>query len=219
MDARPELLTHNRIKLALHTLRGGAGRPLLSLHGLGERSPSAVPAELSSWPGPVYALDFTGHGDSTVPRGGGYTCEMLMADADVALARLGPCTVLGRGLGAYVAVLLAGGRPQLVRGVILRDGPGLAGGGSGSISPTIPFVDVTQPSPPDPYALVELATDIRPPDYACVFARQAAQMSGLSSPIAVCASERPGWLVAVIEELDVEVTTLPQALARYAAAP
>lgn len=219
MDARPELLTHNRIKLALHALRGGQGRPLLLLHGLGERSPSTLPAELSSWPGPVYALDFTGHGDSTVPRGGGYTCELLMADADVALARLGPCTLVGRGLGAYVAVLLAGGRPELVRGVILRDGPGLAGGGAGSTSPTIPFVDVTQPSPPDPFALVELATDIRPADYACVFARQAAQMSGLASPIAVSACERPGWLAAVIEELDVEVTTLPLALARYAAAP
>jgi hypothetical protein len=52
-----------------------------------------------------------------------------------------------------------------------------------------------------------------------VFARQAAQQSGLASPIAVCASERPGWLLAVIEELDVELSTLPQALARYAAAP
>ena len=224
MHGRTELLTHNRIQLALHALRAEADdstrrarRPLLFLHGLGERSPGALPEELSSWPGPVYALDFTGHGDSTVPRGGGYTCELLMADADVALGHLGPCTVVGRGLGAYVAVLLAGGRPDQVRGVILRDGPGLAGGGSGSTSPTIPFVDVTQPSPPDPFALVELSTDIRPPDYACVFARQAAQVSGLASPIAVCCSERPGWLAAVIEELDATVTTLPHALARFAA--
>jgi pimeloyl-ACP methyl ester carboxylesterase len=220
MAERTEILTHNRVKLALHALRGpmadGATRPLLFLHGLGERSPVSVPQELSTWPGPIHALDFTGHGDSTVPRGGGYTCELLMADADVALARLGPCTVVGRGLGAYVALLLAGGRPDQVRGVILRDGPGLAGGGSGSTSPTIPFVDVTQPSPPDPFALVELSTDVRPPDYACVFARQAAQMSGLPSPIAVCCCERPGWLAAVIEELDAQVTPLPQALARYA---
>jgi hypothetical protein len=102
--------------------------------------------------------------------------------------------------------------------VILRDGPGLAGGGSGSISPTIPFVDASQLSPPDPFALVELSTDIRPPDYVCVFARQAAQMSGLSSAIAVCCCERPGWLAAVIEELDAPVTPLEQALARYSAA-
>jgi pimeloyl-ACP methyl ester carboxylesterase len=220
MDAHKQRLTHNRVQLALHALRGataeGPTRPLLLLHGLGEHAPSTLPEELASWPGAVYALDFTGHGESTVPRGGGYTCELLMADADVALARLGACTVVGRGLGAYVALLLAGGRPDLVRGVILRDGPGLAGGGSGSTSPTIPFVDVTQPAPPDAFALVELSTDVRPPDYACVFARQAAQVSGLASPIAVCCCERPGWLAAVIEELDVQVTTLPQALARYA---
>ena len=73
-----------------------------------------------------------------------------------------------------------------------------------------------QPSPPDPYALVELATDIRPRDYASVFARQAAQFSGLSQPIAVCARERPAWLAAVMSELDIEPVRLSQALAAYA---
>src|SRR5688572_14199327 len=116
-----ELLKHNRIELALHRLRAGQGRALLLLHGLGERSPELVPEELAGWPGPIHALDFTGHGASTVPRGGGYTCELLMADADVALARLGEATVVGRGLGAYIALLIAGGRPEQVRGAVLRD--------------------------------------------------------------------------------------------------
>ena len=53
-----------------------------------------------------------------------------MADADAALAHLGPATVYGRGLGAYVALLIAGARPDLVRGAVLDDGPGLVGGGS-----------------------------------------------------------------------------------------
>ena len=101
-----------------------------------------------------------------------------MADADTALAHLGEATVVGRGLGAYVALLVAGGRPQQVRGAILRDGPGLAGGGSSSTSSFIPFVDQSAPAPPDPFALVELATDVRPPDYACIFARQAAAVLG-----------------------------------------
>lgn len=219
-----EYLQHNRVQLALHTLRAGDGKPLLLLHGLGERSPAQVPDELAGWQGPLYALDFTGHGSSTVPRGGGYMCELLMADADVALQRLGQATVVGRGLGAYVALLLAGARPKQVRGAILRDGPGLAGGGAGASSPFIPFVDATQPAPPDPYALVELATDIRPPDYACIFARLAAQLSDLSSPagasrrrgpIAVCAREHPSWLEAVQRELDVERTTLREALDWY----
>jgi len=211
-----ELLTHNRIRLALHELRGGQGRALLLLHGLGERAPARLPDEYASWPGPIHALDFTGHGQSTVPRGGGYTCELLMADADVALARLGQATVVGRGLGAYVALLLAGGRPEQVRGAVLRDGPGLAGGGSGSTSSFVPFVDASQPAPPDPFALVELATDIRPPDYACTFARLSAQLSGLSRPLSVCACERPGWLAAVVSELGVEVTSVREALALYA---
>ena len=212
----PEFLQHNRIRLALHALRGGPGRPLLFLHGLGERAPAAPPEELAVWPGPLYALDFTGHGQSTVPRGGGYTCELLMADADVALARLGEATVLGRGLGAYVALLIAGGRPEQVRGAILCDGPGLAGGGPGSTSPWIPFVDREQSAPPDPFALVELATDLRPPDYANIFARQAAQFSGLSRPLSVCARERPAWLAAVVDELGVELTHLREALDAYA---
>lgn len=209
-------LQHNRIRLALHTLRSGAGRPLLLLHGLGERTPNTVPNELSDWPGPVYGLDFTGHGESTVPVGGGYTCEILMADVDTALARLQSATLVGRGLGAYIALLIAGSRPGRVRGAILRDGPGLAGGGAASSSPCIPFVDPTRRAPPDPYALVELATDVRPRDYASVFARQAAQFSGQSQPILVCARERPAWLAAVMTELDSELMTLQRALSWYA---
>ena len=34
------LLTHVKVQLALHELRPGTGRPLLLLHGLGERTPS-----------------------------------------------------------------------------------------------------------------------------------------------------------------------------------
>ena len=78
------LLQHNKVTLALHELRGGSGRPLLHLHGLGERTPDAVPAHLEAWPGPVWGLDLTGHGESSVPVGGGYFCEALMADVDIA---------------------------------------------------------------------------------------------------------------------------------------
>ena len=78
-------LSHNRIRLALHQLREGDGRPLLLLHGLGESSDQIFSAPLPNWPGPVVGLDFTGHGRSTVPAGGGYTTEILLGDADAAV--------------------------------------------------------------------------------------------------------------------------------------
>lgn len=209
-------LTHGRIVLALHTLKTAEGPALLLLHGLGEHSPASLPPEYESWPGAVYALDFTGHGQSTVPRGGGYTAELLQADADLALAHLGPTTVVGRGLGAYVAILIAGGRPELVRGAILRDGTGLAGGAPGS-SPYIGFPEPTHITPPDPFAIVELATDVRPPDYITEFVRLAAEFSNCSRPISVCASERAPWMNAVVAEIGVEVTTVEEALNFYAA--
>ena len=122
------MLTHNRVSLALHHLRDGDGHALLLLHGLGEAAPATVPSWVDSWQGPIAALDFTGHGESTIPVGGGYTAEILLADADIALAEFGPGTVFGRGLGAYIALQLAGSRPADVLGTILADGPGLAGG-------------------------------------------------------------------------------------------
>ena len=180
-------LVHNQVHLALHRLRGGEGRALLLLHGLGERSLTAVPESVAAWPGPVYALDFTGHGESTIPVGGGYNAEVLLADADAALAHLGEATVVGKGLGAYIALLLAGARPALVRGAVLCDGPGLSGGPTGPTS--ISFVTIEPPySAPDPYALVDLSRDLRPPDYAALFVRLALEHSGLAEPIAVAAN-------------------------------
>ncbi|AJG24621.1 alpha/beta fold hydrolase [Cupriavidus basilensis] len=210
-------LRHNRLRLALHPLKTGSGPALLLLHGLGERSPDTLPAEYAGWPGTVHALDFTGHGRSDIPRGGGYSCEFLMADADIALAHLGPSTVAGRGLGGYIALLLAGARPEQVRGAILRDGPGLAGGGTAARNPYIPVVDTTRTGPPDPYAIADLATDVRPPSYAANYAMLAAQHSDTPQPISVCTRERPDWLKAVTELLSLEKVELDQALQHYAA--
>lgn len=210
-------LHHNKVRLALHELRAGTGRPLLLLHGLGERTPPAAPDGTAAWPGPVLGLDFTGHGESTVPGGGGYTAELLMADADVALAEIGPATLLGRGLGAYVAVLVAGARPELARGAVLLDGPGLFGGPTGPASPRIPVAPPgTEGRPPDPYALLELSGDVRPPDYALTYARHAAERSGLDEPLAVAATGRPPWLAAIIDNLRLAPTSVREALAGYA---
>ena len=208
------MLQHGKVSLALHRLRHGDGRALLLLHGLGDRSPDAIPAWSLNWPGPIAALDFTGHGLSTIPRGGGYSAEMLLADGDTALAELGTVTVVGRGLGAYVALLLAGTRAQSVRGAVLTDGPGLVGGGT---QPTSSSFVVLEPreAPPDPYALFEMSRDLRPPDYATVFARMAVEHSGLDEPITVSAVVRPPWLAAVADEMGVGEASIRDALAAY----
>jgi pimeloyl-ACP methyl ester carboxylesterase len=210
-------LRQNRIRLALHQLKDGDASALLLLHGLGERSPMVLPSEYANWPGPVHALDFTGHGASEVPRGGGYSCELLMGDADAALAHLGKATIAGRGLGAYVAFLLSGGRPADVCGVILRDGPGLAGGGTSARNPYIPAADTNQPASPDPFAIAELSTDARPKSYAANYAMLAAQGSSLEKPIAVCAREQPDWLTTAMRLLGLERMEVATALENYAA--
>lgn len=209
-------LRHARAELALHELKGGPGRALLLLHGLAERAPASLPPYLATWPGPVHALDFVGHGQSTVPSGGGYTAEMLLADADTALRHLGEATVLGRGLGAYVALLLAGARPDAVHGAILFDGPGILGGGTGPGPSVVAAVDASAPAPPDPFALAELSRDLRPPDYATNFVRLATQASPLEHPITVASVNRPDWVDAVGREPGVLSLSLADALAAYA---
>ena len=221
-------LRHNKIDLALHLLRPDPldadrpGRPLLLLHGLGDASPTAVPDHASAWPGPVAALDFTGHGASSVPASGGYSPEVLMADVDVALAHLtegddaATITVLGRGLGAYVALQIAGARADRVHGAILADGPGLAGGPTGPSSLSY-FALPTDGSTPDPYALVELGRDLRPEDYAVSFVGLAVAGSPVGNPICVSSHFQPRWLAAVAHAPGViEASDLSSALALYA---
>ena len=209
-------LDHGHVQLALHELRSGDGPTLLLLHALADRTPDEVPDDVAAWPGPVHGLDFTGHGASTVPAGGGYTSEILMADADAALAHLGPCTVLGRGLGAYVALTIAGARTDLVRGAILDDGAGLAGGGDEPGSVSIPPPAESDGTAPDPWALLELSRDLRPRDYATLYVRLALQGSDLPEPITVSARFRPSWLAAVAAEPGVPHRPVRQALAAYA---
>lgn len=207
-------LTHNKITLALHELKNGSGTPLLILHGLGESSQMPVDP-WSSWSGPVFGLDFTGHGESTVPKGGGYTCELLLGDVDVSLAEIGPATILGRGLGAYVGLMIAGVRPDLVQGVVLADGPGLHGGGEDMTSGTWFVPADANGQAPDPYALFELSNDVRPADYATNFVHLVLAASGLDVPLSVVAKNRAAWLTAVVNEPGVISESASQAFKRF----
>ena len=121
-------LRHGWVTLALRRLREGEGQPLLLLHALhGSSADWGTGPE--TWPGPICALDFAGHGRSGWVRGGVYYPELLAADADAALAELGAAVLVGAGLGAYAALLVAGARPASVPAAVLLPGAGLEGGG------------------------------------------------------------------------------------------
>lgn len=182
-------VTHGRISLALHELRDAPGPALLCLHALGG---SAADFADVAWPGRVFALDFTGHGASDRLRGGGYHPETLAGDADAALAHIGPAHLAGAGIGAYVALLLAGGRRDVVSAALLLPGAGLDGGGGvpdGNADPGTFWRDVEPAlSGCDP-AVRRLGFDVRPPDYAEAFALAARRLL-LAEP---GASGAPWW--------------------------
>ncbi len=210
-------LQHNRVSLALHRVKSGEGRALLLLHGLGEDAKNMSRLAVD-WIGPVWALDFTGHGESTVPRGGGYSAEILMADVDIVLRHIGEATILGRGLGGYVAFLIAGARPQLVKGAVIIDGPGLAGGAIQVTSSSEISVAARTGQTPDPWALIELSRDARPPNYAVTFVRLATSGSSLDEPIAVACKVNPPWVEAISAEPGVVTgVSMQEALDMYAA--
>ena len=218
----PEPLRHGRVSLALHALRGGEGDALLCLHAL--RGSAADWAEAAaSWPGPVYALDFAGHGLSEWVAGGGYTPELLAGDADVALAHIGSAGVAGAGLGAYVALLLAGARPEHVPAVLLLPGAGLGGRGAEpdpAHEPSLEWGRLRDSAPPpgerpafDPFTTV-LEREFRPTDYAATFAARANRLLLLDDGDA-----RPPWWQAAAQAAAAEriaAASTAEALARLA---
>ncbi len=171
-------IQHGRVSLALHPLSETAGPKLLCLHALGGSARDFLETP-PLWPGSVFALDFAGHGASGPLRGGAYHPELLAGDADAALAEIGPACLVGAGIGAYVALLLAGGRPDAVPGALLLPGAGLAGGGVAPDPETdtlARWVDFGAPLPGCDPAVRRLERDIRPPDYAAAFAQTARRL-------------------------------------------
>lgn len=198
----PRWLRHHRVDLALWPLRaaqaGSGVGPLLVLHELGGRT-SGVPTVAAGWPGAIWGLDLCGHGASTVPRGGGYGPEVLVGDVDAALADLGPVTLLGFGLGGYVALLVAGARAAQVRGVVVGDGLGLLGGAAvAGVAPPVGVPGAGTSGTPDPYAVAELSVDVRPDEYAAAFAEAAVAGGAVEPAVVVAVTEPVGWVAAVL---------------------
>ncbi|MEM6703525.1 MAG: alpha/beta hydrolase [Acidobacteriota bacterium] len=211
------IVRHGAVRLALHRLREGDERVrLLLLH---EADGSAAELAVPPWEGEVWALDFTGHGDSSAPSGGGLSAEILLSDVDAALQEIGPSTLWGFGLGAYIALLTAAAAPESVRGVVLSAGRGLAGGGP-------------EPQPLDRSPAVQLAAlrgaellraeavaDVRPPGYAKLLVRQARELGAgrlsVDERLRGEAGEIP-WLQAVIDSDGVRCEPASLALAEAA---
>ena len=189
-------LRNGRVGLALHERKRGAGTPLLLLHSL-YGSSAEWGAEVDTWPGAVFALDFSGHGASGWIRGGSYHIEHFLSDADLALREVGPAALAGAGVGAWYAVLLAGARADRVPGCLLLSGRGLAGAG-----PEPDPLDVRRRIPDaarvaafvgdcDPYCQ-GMEDDPRPPDFVEPFAKAARRVLLVEDGSAV-----PPWWRAV----------------------
>jgi len=205
-------IKHGRVTLELHELARRDGLPLLLLHGLYGSSADWGEAP-GSWPGAVWALDFAGHGHSESIAGGAYHPELLVGDADAALAHIGRAALAGVGVGAYVALLLAGARRDTVPAALLLPGAGLAGGGAlPDVQLEFPRFEVAarEPGMWDPLVSV-LERDVRPADYAESFARAASRILLLED-----GEPRPPWWEAARRSPAAEtvVATLPSALAR-----
>jgi pimeloyl-ACP methyl ester carboxylesterase len=216
------------VTLALHELRRGDGPALLLLHAL-FGSAADWRAGAAAWRGPVYALDFCGHGASDWVAGGAYSPELLAGDADVALARIGTACVAGAGIGAWAALLLAGARPDHVPAALLLPGHGLAGAGPvpeperGASDEWLRVSDARLVQPArgtagvstDPLVM-QLDRDLRPLDYAEAFASRARRVLLVED-----GSERPAWWQAIAKSAAPETFSprdLPEAFARLAEA-
>jgi pimeloyl-ACP methyl ester carboxylesterase len=193
MTAAPRI-AHGALRLALHQRHEGKGSRLLLLHDLGGSS-AGWGAEVEGWPGDVHALDLAGHGTSDWRPGGAYTPELFAADVDAALAATqGAETYLaGAGLGAYVVLLVAGARPDVVPGALLMRGAGLEGGGpqphhAGALDTS--SLGATA-APCDPL-LWACRDDPRPPDYARSFALETRNLLLLED-----GGTRPPWWEAL----------------------
>lgn len=182
-------LAHGRIEIELYQLARGEGRPLLLLHEL-YGSAASMGEGFSAWRGPLWALDFAGHGRSKWIRGGAYTPEILACDVDAALRHIGPSAIAGAGVGAYVAQIVAAARKDSVPAALLLPGAGLAGGGAAPdfSRPARPLLDTAAEREGCDRMVSFLDIDVRPPDYAASFARQVNRLVLLEDGTA-----RPPW--------------------------
>lgn len=103
---------------------GGAGRPVLLLHGLMGRATTWWPiARELTRHGRVLGLDARGHGRSQRPRADSWDPHRMAADVVDLLDDLGagPAALIGHSMGGLHALLAAAARPDLVGALVVED--------------------------------------------------------------------------------------------------
>lgn len=120
-----ELLLDN---VRLHVTRGGAGSPVLLLHGVTDAGTTwQVVADSLAASHDVVILDQRGHGKSSAPPTG-YAIADFVADAAgvITALNIAPAAVVGHSLGGLIALYLAATHPYLVSRLVVEDPPLLA---------------------------------------------------------------------------------------------
>ncbi|TAK25474.1 MAG: alpha/beta hydrolase [Chloroflexota bacterium] len=111
--------------LRFRLVQEGAGEdPVLLLHGV-HGSAGSWDALIDALNGavPVFALDQRGHGGSSWPKTG-YDVRTMAEDAAAICGELVvPINVVGHGMGAAVALILAAHHPNVVRRLVLSELP------------------------------------------------------------------------------------------------
>ena len=116
---------HQANGLRLHHLDyGGAGRPIVCLHGVTGHAWSWHGVALSlDRTGHVLAFDLRGHGDSQWSGGGNYCTSDHAADVVARLDALGAdqADLVGSSWGALVAITVAASAPRRIRRLVIVD--------------------------------------------------------------------------------------------------
>jgi pimeloyl-ACP methyl ester carboxylesterase len=116
-----------RVSGSLHYHVGGAGLPLLLVHGLAGSSGNwceVLPQLVERYR--VIAVDLPGHGRSGALPRGATTSDFASSVAAVLEAEgVGDALVAGHSFGGLVALRLAQRRPELVRGLLLASPAGI----------------------------------------------------------------------------------------------
>lgn len=124
----------------LLTYRGGAGRPIVLVHGLmGRGSTWSRQLPWLSARGSVYTYDAPWHRGREAEAGDGQpiSTEYFVAQLAEAVESLGPPAVLiGHSMGALHSWCLAADRPELVSALVVEDmAPDFVGGTTGAWEP------------------------------------------------------------------------------------